>query len=317
MLRKTLVLLALAAVGCSDDSKADGGAGATSGDASCALTAPGCKPDTSECIALADNTSAPVFGLRISNLRLGAPSALTTGVISTVIANSVALDYAACPRDTSGTSVFEDGLGTFSWLLEFDTAAKTLKTGGALPVADPLAGYCFGDPARPAVKAVTSPVSIGADGAFSTSTGVDVVVPVYLNASGSSSLTLPIRGLRFEGTLSPDHNCIGSYNAKGLRPADGCAPDREAGLYPFVDGGSLTGFITVADADATAIADLGGESLCVLIAGKDDGKSPKHCPAGQKGDWCSTTNSAGGCADAFHLEGTFAASGIGIHGDCK
>jgi hypothetical protein len=317
MARETLVIIALVATGCSDGSQANDAAGASSSDASCALTAPGCKPDVSDCVALTDNRSAAVFGLRLSNLRLTAPPALSTGVISTVIASSIGLDYAACPRSSSGASVFEDALGTFSWLLEIDTSKKTLKTGGALPVADPLAGYCFGDPARPAARAVTAPVSLGADGAFATSAGVDVVVPVYLDASGSSSLALPIRGLRFEGTLSPDHNCIGSYNAKGLRPADGCAPDREAGLDPFLDGGRLEGFITVADADATPISALQGESLCALIAGKDDGKTPRHCPAGQKGDWCSTTNTAGGCADAFRLAGTFAASGIAIHGDCK
>ena len=317
MIRKSFVILAMGALGCSSSSTPDSGTAATSTNASCTLTAAGCKPDTSNCIALTDNRSQPVFGLRISNLRLTAPSALSSGVISTIIANTVGLNYGACSRDTSGTSVFEDGMGTFSWLLQFDTKAGTLKTGGALPAADPLAGYCFDDPARPAAKAVTTPVSTTASGAFSTSADLDVVVPVYLNASGSSALTLPIRGLRFDGTLSSDHNCIGAYNVAGLRPADGCAPDREAGLYPFVDGGKLEGFITVADADATAIADMQNESLCVLIAGKDDGQTPKRCPAGQKGDWCSTTNAAGGCADAFRLAGTFAASGVAVRGDCK
>ena len=35
-----------------------------------------------------------------------------------------------------------------------------------------------------------------------------------------------------------------------------------------------------------------------------------------QGDWCSTTNSEGGCRDAFRLGGELAASAVKITGDC-
>ncbi len=46
-------------------------------------------------------------------------------------------------RTADNTACNLDGSGTFSWLLQFDTTAGTLKTGGARPVAEPTTGYSF------------------------------------------------------------------------------------------------------------------------------------------------------------------------------
>jgi hypothetical protein len=53
-----------------------------------------------------------------------------------------------------------------------------------------------------------------------------------------------------------------------------------------------------------------------------DGGDPMHCSRdgnGQiefQGDWCSTTNSAGGCRDAVRLAGGLAASAVSMQSNC-
>ena len=120
-----------------------GAGGGNSSGAACALTAAGCKTAISNCVSLVDNKDLKTFGLRISQLTLTKPAALASGVMSTVLNNAIASNYAACTLGSLSDSIYGTGTGTFSWLLEFDTAKGTLKTGGAKPVADPTTGYCF------------------------------------------------------------------------------------------------------------------------------------------------------------------------------
>jgi hypothetical protein len=126
------------------------------------------------------------------------------------------------------------------------------------------------------------------------------------------------------GTLSANHNCIGSYNAKGLQTADNCIA---SGTTPtFITGGSITGFITLENADNVIVTTL-SESLCYFLSGETSG--PKNAsgdtlcqrdsagqityqPSASDGGWCSTSNSAAtaSCDDSVLLQADFAASSV-------
>src|SRR5687767_4682405 len=121
----TGALVASAASGCGSDSD-DGGAGATSG-GDCTPPA-ACTDVVSECIAQEDNTGSETPGLRMSYLTITTPEALAKKFVKQLVLDAVLLDKAAC---------YLDGEGTFSWLLQFDKATGTLKTGGAAASANP------------------------------------------------------------------------------------------------------------------------------------------------------------------------------------
>ncbi len=298
-----------------------GAGGGNSSGAACALTAAGCKTAISNCVSLVDNKDLKTFGLRISQLTVTKPAALASGVISTVVNNAVASNYTACTIGSSADSIYGTGTGTFSWLLEFDTVAGTLKTGGAKPVADPTTGYCFVNDSK--IKPFSAKSPIAADGKFAIVDGQDLTVPIYLDAAAKNVVLLPLHKARlFNGTISADKNCIGKYNADGLQPDNTCKPDPDAKIYTFVTGASLEGYMTLEESDGVEIESLGGQSLCVLLTGQSDNGKPAKCPreAGKltvAGDFCSATNSAGGCNDAVQLSASFAASGVTINGDCK
>lgn len=285
--------------------------------ADCAQTDPLCS--VGECVALADNSGQTKFGLRMSQLTVTRPEVLTSLTVGKIVSDGVRLNLLDCRLN---------GQGTFNWLLELDTQAGTLRTGGALPEQDPTGGYCFVNSATGdfQVEPVTVPAPV-VDGAFSAEVG-DILVPIYLQIEPPGTpIILPLKAGRItDAKISTDNNCIGKYNSEGLLPTDRCLPSPE---YPaFVDGASLDGYITLEEADKVIVEDV-GQSLCVLLAGPDpdgmyhDGGSPKRCKrdANQaivlQGDWCSTTNSAAtaGCADSFALGATFAASAVTIKPD--
>jgi len=287
--------------------------------ADCAPVA-ACTTVKSDCEALADNSPASVekATLRFSQLTVTGPPALATGLIATTIADDVLLHQPDCNLT---------GAGTFSWLMEFDKATGDLRTGGARP-SKPETGYCFVNEML-GTTMVSPLVAKGAlkDGKFSAAMGTDVVyIPIYLDDTGKTYVLLPLRKPTVEGTLSSDFNCVGSYNAKGLKPVDNCEGTTD--IPTFINGGKLAGHITLEEADGVDVAIL-KQSLCVLLsAGKaamyGDGGMPiercKRDPGTMKilleGDWCSTTNTAGGCKDSFELSAEFAASGMKVTGDC-
>lgn len=272
--------------------------------------APSCTAGRA-CISLADNTSHNTFGLRMSQLTLAKPTALASGILAPLVAGALEPDENAC-------NLF--GTATFNWLLDFNKTAPTLETGGAKPVADPSTGYAFvsetvfGAPVAP----VTLPLTLAGSGAFST-TAADVSLPVYLDAAGSSGFVLPLSALSFSGQLSADQNCVGSYNASGLQPSNNCMPDATHPL--FLNGGSAHAYITLENADAVIITPI-AQSLCVLLSGNaaqyGDGGNPTRCKRSVgaivfTGDYCSSTNMPGGCADSMELSGSFAASAVTIN----
>ncbi len=298
----------------------------TSSGASCAPKA-SCTAADKTCIGLVDNTGLTKFGLRMSELDVTSPPALTTGTIANIIGGAVLPSVKTC--NVAGSA-------TFNWLLQFDTTAGTLRTGGAKPVTDPTQGYAFDmDMVTQGTQMFDlSPVTFmtkpdPASGMFSVAAGQKLIVPIFLDPAGTMVVILPLQAARLKsGTLSSSGNCIGTYNdgtgPTALQPSGSCQPQSTPTVITsFVDGASLDGFITLEDADTVVISTL-SETLCVLLAGMSngDGASPtSHCKrdANNKivfqGGWCSTTNAAASpstCADSEQLTANFAASSIKI-----
>jgi hypothetical protein len=328
-------LAAMSAVGCGGGS-GNGGAGtttssshATTGSTMMSTSSgtsfpcsPGatCTATNKACLGLVDNSGQTKFGLRMTELDISSPPALTQGVVSMVVGPAVNPNSPSCN---------EPGQATFNWLLQFDTTAGTLKTGGAKPVADATMGYAFDMEtlAGKAIAPITLMTMVDATGNFSVMTGQNLNVPIFLNAMGTSSVVLPLQQARITmGTLSSDHNCIGTFNAAGLDPNNSCTPDATHPL--FKTAGKLDGFITLADADQVPVSAI-GETLCVILSGSAMmyGMPGTGAQAGTtvckrdamnnivyKGGWCSTTNMAASatCADAEQLAAAFAASSIKI-----
>jgi hypothetical protein len=214
------------------------------------------------------------------------------------------------------------GGGTFSWLLQFDAAAGTLKTGGARWVADPTLGYAFDDemitqgPKVFHVQPVTFMAKPDATGAFMITTPQNIILPVFLDPGGSNVLLLPIQQFRVTmGTLAASQNCIGHYNAEGLDPNNNCLPDSTT--PEFITGGQVDGLIDLEDADGVVLAAL-NQTLCVLLSGdaqtygtSQGGTTVCKRDASAKilfqGDACS---SGGTCNDSVQLKANFAASSV-------
>lgn len=288
----------------------------------CALPSD-CPAADPACVGLVDNSGKSKFGLRMAQLTFTQPASLTTGIFSTLIAGNVTDHLPKC-RLT--------GAGTFSVLLDFDAAAGTMRLGGAKPVTDPTQGYAFEDEmivqggkslhVQPVTYAGVVP---DADGKLSATAGLDVVLPMFLDAGATQVMLFPFRQLRIvNSTLSASHNCIGSYNAEGLLPENSCLPDDKHAL--FISGGSLDAHLSLEDADTIPFSFL-GESLCVLLSGdpatygyKPVGSSTTLCKRDAsnnilfKGNWCTLTNDAAtaGCADAMHVSAQYAASSVKI-----
>src|SRR5262245_15655627 len=121
------IVAAASVAGCKDDDSPEPG----SCTAACCLGT-SCKAVDKSCVGLVDNAGRTKFGLRMSELQVTAPAALTMGIMANVIAGAVTPSNSGCNLN---------GFETFNWLLQFDTAAHTIKTGGAKPVADATAGY--------------------------------------------------------------------------------------------------------------------------------------------------------------------------------
>jgi hypothetical protein len=317
-------------VGAGPTSSQGGGAGPTVGPSTSTSASTGsgpvfpCSPSAlctaidKDCIGLASNAALTGFGLRMSNLDLTAPQTLTQGIVAQV------LGPAMWPNDPTCN---EPGQGTFNWLLQFDTTAGTLKTGGAKPVADPTMGYSFDNEilAGAQIAPVTYMAQVDPMGVFGVTAGQPLNMPIFLNAMGTSAVVLPLSEARFTmGQLSANRDCIGHYNAAGLDPNNSCTPDATHPL--FIDGASLDALIVLEAADKVPVSAI-GETLCVLLSGSAAmyGMPGTGTFAGStvckrdatnqiifKGSWCSTTNQPATptCADAEHLAGTFAASSV-------
>jgi hypothetical protein len=114
------------------------------------------------------------------------------------------------------------------------------------------------------VQPVTAQAMPDRSGAFAVSMGQDLLMPIFQAADGSDAVLLPLKGATLQGTLSRGQNCIGSYNAAGLDPANACVPD--ATTPAFLTGGQVSALISLEDADLVIITSL-HTSLCVVLSG--------------------------------------------------
>jgi hypothetical protein len=147
-----------------------------------------------------------------------------------------------------------------------------------------------------------------------------LLMPVYLDAMGSSAIILPLRGLTLQGNLTSDRSCIGTYNAGGLDPVNSCQPDSTN--HAFLSDGTGTAYISLEEADMVTIAAV-SETLCVLLSGDPATygismggvtvcKRDSSSNIVLQGDWCSTTDAAAanGCADAMRVSFSYAAGSV-------
>jgi hypothetical protein len=332
-MRLAWVILALgsaAALACggSEDEEAGttgtGGSGG-GGTAECKPTLPDCYvagPDGAgnECLAKADFSGADVTTLRVSSHQVASPTALAQPFVQdSVISKKSALKEPECNID---------GLGQFNLLMSVDTAQKTVTLGGGVPqelLGPAKDGTCWASFTDPQSSIEVKPIS-----APYTETGGELkaefdyfVMPIYLEdkANDDSYVLVPLHEMTFSATLSADKNCVGRYAAETLSPDFSCQPAQ--GEFSWEPGGRYEGYITVEEADGVFVFSL-GQTLCVVLSG-DPAKwkgtenscvtnttAPGTLP---KGDWCSTTNSAGGCQDSWRLVIDVAAQAIDINGN--
>ena len=311
--------LAMAACGSSDGDSSS----SSSSSGSCAPTNAACPALAikSDCLGLVDNAGKDKFALRLSQLSITAPKVLTDAFVAKLVGDGVFINLPTCNLA---------GQGTFSLITEFDRKAGKLRVGGAKPEQNPAGGYCFANDPANNIAPVEVAATFTAGGGFSIDPIAAITLPIYLDIAASSTVYLPLRmATLVKGTISADNNCIGSFNASGLQPANQCKPDLEVGINYFVDGATLEGHIQLEEADAVVIDLLNPkQTLCVLLSGDDkmfgeadkDGvircKRDANMKIVLEGDWCSATNSAGGCKDSYRLQSTIAGSSVKVRTDC-
>jgi len=306
------------------DSTGSGGGGGGSTDTDCA-PAIGCPAVQSDCIAFEDNAGKDTFTLRISDLTVTAPTALTDPTVSLLLSTGITMNYPSCTSADGFPFFTKDG--TFNWLLQFDKTGMMLTTGGAAVETDPTKGYCFLQDTISGfdVAPLVTGIDLAADGTFSVTAPADVTVPVFTDKTDLTKvILLPLHSVRiFDGTISADNNCIGTLNPD-LDPGNLCLPTTDT--PGFVAGAKLEGYITLEEADTVLIAQLSNSSLCRLISGETGTTCSRD--ANNKivfqGDWCAGTAEGdpgkpadATCADAVKLSAGFAASGVKLRSDCN
>ncbi len=314
-----------AVVGCSSDSGDDGG-GSGGGTASCRPLAPECYiagPDGpgNECLAKRDNSTATTAQLRISQLEVKSPNALTQPFMQDqIVTKKITLNQDKC---------FQFGDAQYNWLFDVDVAGNKVISGGGPPqrgIGAPEDGTCFANFTDDSGIEVNQVEAVTA-----TITGNDVdadferfVIPIYIDDKVDNYALLPVNKLNVKFTMSADKNCVGRFKHETLDPKNTCRA--AGGEFAWENAGSFAGYITVAEADTVMISSL-GFTLCVLLSqDTNTWKGPMGTCASSttgmtgalpKGDWCAATNDDS-CADkdAWNLVGNFAAASIEITGDC-
>jgi len=259
------------------------------------------------------HSSGPVSHYRMRTLEVAAPTVLASTFVS---ANEV--DARVSLPQTPDASCGEDGSGTFNWLITVDHERGTVTTGGAPFSTDPFdQGYCY---ARSkiggvAVEPVTMSATFAGDTLQTGPASATLNLPIFFSQTDITDLViLPIRQAAFRDvTISADGDCIGSVNNRALQ-AGTCTdvdPRGPESCARWHTAGVVSGYIRLDDAEKIWVAPM-SESLCALLTGTSDNG---HCPAAAltTGDYCSATNSAGGCRDSVWTASTFAASAVNIN----
>jgi hypothetical protein len=267
--------------------------------------------NVNECLNTVDHTGQTKVSLRVRRLAVSAPESLTIPLVQRTILNKA--------MDLTNVACSERGDGSFNWIMQIDKATNRLTTGGAAP-ADPTGagGYCF---VRSKLNGFdVAPIDVNltkdAEGRYTTETVPVLNVPIFVQGKRDNIIILPLRNVTVKDvTLSPSGNCIGGFRAGGLDGANDCR-ENTTDCPKWTTGGSLGGYISLADADKIEIIDI-GKTLCTVLTNKtgSDGKSCPKTATGEpdvKGDYCSTTKSAGGCQDSYWLAATLSASAATI-----
>ncbi|MFO0661201.1 MAG: hypothetical protein U0165_15420 [Polyangiaceae bacterium] len=317
-------LTATTASGCGDDddSAAAGSAGSGGGSSlgPCFPTGEACGYEGTQCLSKVDQSSSAKKVLRMSQLQVSAPAQLATQVIQDLVLRpGVTLPQEDC--------FLYNGKGTFNWLFEFDPATSKGRTGGAKPITDLTAGYCFVNEQIGGIDVGPTEVDLdvtdNGDGSYKFATKspiARVVVPIYLDVEMTKTpILLPLNNVSLtNGVISENGNCIGRFRGKDgeLDPPE-CAPDTDAtsaNYWSFENAATLAGTIKIDEADQVIIVDLNNVSLCAFLA-----KLPSDQKTCANGTMTALENDKAlavgvdtdndGKADSFALEASFAASG--------
>jgi hypothetical protein len=311
-----------------------------------ALSAAGCDPTQagtcyqpaccqlapqSKCMAKIDNSASTRKTLRMTQLRVKAPAKLASSLVqNTIVSPAVTqLDPPCGFRDVNKG-------GLFNWLIDFDSTAGLLRTGGARAIENLDEGYCFlkADFSGVLVEPIVTELSYdAATGAFSTKGLIPrLAVPIFQKRDPNDvPILLPIRNAEIlDGVLSSDGNCIGRYRGEpGELDAD-CntltSNVNSPEAYLFENAGKIQGVITLEEADQVKIVDL-NQTLCALLVNTNAVvKVGNDTVCKREGDKLAPEvmasadieSTPGGPKDAIRLAAEFSASAIKIRdGECN
>jgi hypothetical protein len=265
---------------------------------------------------MTSTASAPQPTLRMQGLHIVTPTTLTDknaqlGVlIQETVDDSVDMAGACSP----------DGTGTLNWLFTVNQAASTLTTGPAPTPTDPSrTGYCFFNPSTVSgfsLSPQTTTIHVSGT-TFGSAPIPSLTIPIFDQQSPAGVIVLlPLSGAVFKNvTLSSNGDCVGSLDPGALDAT--CRANPQTGCSKWQTGGTIGGYIKLADADKVMVAPL-GYSLCLLLIGaRATPGSNATCDAtaaSSGGDFCSTTQAPGGCGDSMWFAATFAASAVKVDG---
>jgi len=257
------------------------------------------------CMAAVEQTAA-TKNFRMGRIRLWSPNSL-------VSLAAIAVDPNVNPKCAN------NGAESFTWLMQIDSAAKTIKTGGARASADgktfgfldesvntaSLESICpgFKGPSEPVnLRPVTAPYT-ETNGKISTDSIPLINVPIF-DTSGLP-IILPLREAALKN-VTIEGSCIGKWEKQFA-----CSGT----TLGWTTGGAILAKITAEEADKVPVKSAGCQSLCAILANdatKTDGKVCKKGPDGKVPE--IGTHCVGGtsCKNAFLLSATFGAYGIDI-----
>lgn len=259
------------------------------------------------CMSQVDQTGT-TKNFRMGRIRLWKPDALLSLA-------SIAVDPNVNAKCANG------GTESFTWLIQVDTTAKTLKTGGsrgsedskkfafldesvdASKVADICPGFV--GPKDPVdLRPVSTTYTEGPNG-FTTPVIPAVNVPIF--DSSGIPIILPLREAMLKN-IKIDGNCIGGYDKKYWCDGDSLG---------WTTGGAIVAKMTAEEADRVPVKSAGCQSLCAILVNdstKTDGKVCKRGADGKVPEIGTTCVGGTGCKNAFLLSATFGAYGVEITG---
>ncbi|MBI2388273.1 MAG: hypothetical protein HYV09_01540 [Deltaproteobacteria bacterium] len=250
--------------------------------------------------------TGPTKNFRMGRIRLWAPSSL--------------MNLAAIAVDPNvNARCANSGSESFTWLMQVDTAAKTLRTGGSRGSTDDttfafleesvdaskVEGICpgFVGPKDPVDLRPVTTTYTETDGAFTTPKMALINVPIF--DSSGVPIILPLREAMLK-SVKMDGSCVGKYEKKYWCDGDSLG---------WTTGGAIIAKITAEDADRVPVKSAGCQSLCAILVNdstKTEGKVCKRGPDGKVPEIGTTCLGGTGCKNAFQLSATFGAYGVTI-----